>query len=403
MRFSTTALSLVTLAASTVSAACHAGHRRHHAKLASSVIASASSTSASAWSAQTGVVAAAKWKSNSNSTWSSSSVDWNSGSSSTGGSSSWSSSGSATSTASASSSSSTSSSSSSSSSSTLGWGLAGVKKNNIYIGFLPDDGSGGGTAQTISEINSAIGGTSAAQGWYAQAQSGTLFDGSQFSYRKDQIVSGGVFQPAVMPTGGWWGLTSDDNQQAVAICKVMQEYVDLGVEVWLRFAHEVNYYQTDGTYQGTAADFKEGWATVAAACKQYAPTVKMWFTPNVASLSEYEEYYPDDPSTVDIIGVDWYPMATSDFDFAYGSANMQAFHDKYTSADGTKFAIGETGLGETATMAQRLAWLQNIVDSSSTMTNMIAVSWFNYYKGYDFRIAAVSGDSIVQAYLAGSS
>ncbi|GAA5915556.1 hypothetical protein JCM5296_007281 [Sporobolomyces johnsonii] len=398
MHFSTTALSLVALAASTVSAACHSGHRRHHAKLASSVTASASSTSSSAWSAQTGVVAAAKWKSNSNSTSSSASVDWNSKSSSTGGSWSSSSSGSATSTASAS-----ASSSSSSSTSTLGWGLAGVKKSNIYIGFLPDDGSGGGTAQTISEINSAIGGTSAAQGWYAQAQSGTLFDGSQFSYRKDQIVSGGVFQPAVMPTGGWWGLTSDDNQQAVAICKVMQEYVDLGVEVWLRFAHEVNYYQTDGTYQGTAADFKEGWATVAAACKQYAPTVKMWFTPNVASLSEYEEYYPDDPSTVDLIGVDWYPMATSGFDFAYGSANMQEFHDKYTSADGTKFAIGETGLGETATIAERLAWLQNIVDSQSTMTNMIAVSWFNYYKGYDFRIAAVSGDSIVQIYLTGSS
>lgn len=49
-----------------------------------------------------------------------------------------------------------------------------------------------------------MGGTSAAQGWYAQAVSGTLFTGEQFGYRKEQILSGGVFQPAVMPTGGWW-------------------------------------------------------------------------------------------------------------------------------------------------------------------------------------------------------
>lgn len=44
-------------------------------------------------------------------------------------------------------------------------------------------------------------------------------------------------------TGGWWGLTAEDNQQAVAICKVMKQFTDKGVEVWLRFAHEVNYYQ----------------------------------------------------------------------------------------------------------------------------------------------------------------
>lgn len=38
-------------------------------------------------------------------------------------------------------------------------------------------GSGGGTSQTISEITSAMGQETSAQGWYAQAQSGTLFDG----------------------------------------------------------------------------------------------------------------------------------------------------------------------------------------------------------------------------------
>jgi hypothetical protein len=43
-------------------------------------------------------------------------------------------------------------------------------------------------------------------------------------------------------------------------------------------AHEVNWYQTDGTYSGTASDFKAGWAAVAGACKTIAPDVKMFFT-----------------------------------------------------------------------------------------------------------------------------
>ena len=268
--------------------------------------------------------------------------------------------------------------------------------------MLPDDGSGGGTAQTITTLNTALGGSAAAQGWYAQAESGTTFDGSQLTARMDQIKLGGVFQPAVMPTGGWDGLTSSDNSQAVAICKVMKEFTDEGVEVWLRFAHEVNYYQTDGTYEGDADDFKEGWATVAAACQDLrsAGKLKMFFTPNVASLSEYEEYFPDDISTVDIIGIDYYPSTNSPSSTAFVDA-MQGFHDKYCSDD-LIFAIGETGLGTSATIAQRLAWLEQITSSStaSAMKYFKAVSWFNYDKGYDFRVTGVTGDTITKNYLA---
>ncbi|KWU46035.1 hypothetical protein RHOSPDRAFT_24931 [Rhodotorula sp. JG-1b] len=374
-------------AASSVEAGCH---RRHHNKIASQIQASGSSSS---WSSATSTSAAASEKTGDVYQYaaqanlggsSAGSVQWSSKSTS----------------AAASASTGSSSASSSSSSSSLGWGLKGLKKNGIYFGWLPDDGSGGGTAHTIYQIESAVGAKTSAQGWYAQAQSGTLFDGSQFKWRKDQILSGGVFQPAVMPTGGWWGLTASDNRQAVAICKVMKEYTDAGLEVWLRFAHEVNYYQEDGTYQGGVQDFKEGWDAVAKACREIAPEVKMWYTPNVAPLSQYDEYFPDDPSTVDLIGVDWYPKQESGFDFVNGGADMKAFHDKYTSANGIKFAIGEIGLGQAASMSARVAWLENIMAAQPQMPNMIAVSWFNYYKGYDFRIAACDGDSLAKQYFA---
>lgn len=89
-------------------------------------------------------------------------------------------------------------------------------------------GSGGGTAHSISQIEAAVGAKTSAQGWYAQAQSGTLFDGSQFKWRKDQILSGGVFQPAVMPTGGWWGLTASDNRQVSRRSDLLSVQTHLG-------------------------------------------------------------------------------------------------------------------------------------------------------------------------------
>lgn len=180
-----------------------------------------------------------------------------------------------------------------------------------------------------------------------------------------------------MPIGGWWGLTYNNNQQAVAICKVMKEYTDMGVEVWLRFAHEVNYYQSDGTYQGTVDDFKEGWDVVAKACRNIAPEVKMFFTPNVASLSEYQKFYPDDHSTVDLIGIDYYPKSTSGNSFV---DVMKPFHDAYTKESGPHFAIGEIGLGVAADMGSRLNWFKDMTsaETKSAMPHYVAVSWFNY-------------------------
>jgi hypothetical protein len=99
-------------------------------------------------------------------------------------------------------------------------------------------------------------------------------------------------------------------------------------------------YQTDGTYVGTAADFKAGWAAVAAACKSIAPDVKMWWTPNVASADNYAEYAPDDMSTVNLVGIDFYPKSLQTGKEFLDT--MKPFHDKY-AVDGRMFAIGETG------------------------------------------------------------
>ncbi|GAA5946970.1 hypothetical protein JCM10213_002917 [Rhodosporidiobolus nylandii] len=254
-----------------------------------------------------------------------------------------------------------------------GWSLKGLHTNGVAIGFLPDDGSGGGQTETIEMIEAKLGCKVSAQGWYAQASADKPFDGSQFEARKTQIRdSDAVFQATVMPTS-WKGFTWEDNSQAIRVANYLQQWVNVGKEVWLRFGHEVNYYQTDGTYQGNVNDFKLGWAVMAKARKDLAPEVKMWFTPNFANLQVYDKFYPDDPNTVDLIGVDWYPHQLDNFDFAYGPCDMKKFHDKYTNSR-VKFAIGEIGLGIAAPMASRLAWLENILEAKKVMPNMIAVS-----------------------------
>ncbi|KAL8276600.1 hypothetical protein RQP46_011023 [Phenoliferia psychrophenolica] len=111
----------------------------------------------------------------------------------------------------------------------------------------------------------------------------------------------------------------------------------------------------------------------------------MFFTPNVASLSVYQKFYPDDPSTVDIIGIDYYPTAGSgETEFL---STMQGFHDAYclNSSHATLFAIGETGLKTTGTISQKLQWLDAITSTAvkAKMPKLVGVSWFNYIKSDD--------------------
>lgn len=269
------------------------------------------------------------------------------------------------------------------SSGSFGFKSSFIAKNGVVMGFLPDEGDAGGQSTLMTQLNAAYGGDKVAgiYGYYAQAHDGH-FDGSQLLQRFDDIkASGAVFNPAVMPTN-WVGLTDEDSSQATNIANVMKKFTDAGIEVWLRFAHEMNYYQTDGTYQGGVEDFQTGWKHVAAAVRKIAPKVKMHWTPNIASAEEYAKYWPRDESTVDLVGVDFYPHdASTSF-----AETMQEFHDTYAK-DGRMMVVGETGLGVAASMDDRFKWLNSIYESKKTLKNLVGVAWFNFQKdNYDYRV-----------------
>ncbi|GAA6010141.1 hypothetical protein JCM10207_005636 [Rhodosporidiobolus poonsookiae] len=289
--------------------------------------------------------------------------------------------------------------------------LPGLSRNGIGIGWLPDY-----VDQKMSDLTAALNVKSSFYGWYAQLPASGDWDGSQLLSQMDDIKACNcIFQPAVMPTKGWTGLTADDNSQALAIAKVMKQFTDEGIEVWLRFAHEVNYYVTDGTYQGGVDDFKAGWAAVADAVKDNT-MVKMFFTPNVAgSLDDYVKWMPDDTSTIDYLGIglhssslilsalltatciasDYYP-SSKDESFV---DHMQPLYDKYCSDGKIKFAIGETGNGWEGDVEERLSWLDQCTseETATAMPHYVGVSWFNYDKQREFRLYLPGDDSVNEA------
>lgn len=74
----------------------------------------------------------------------------------------------------------------------------------------------------------------------------TYFDGKEVMPYVDYLKgTGAIAVLSIMPVYGWGGLTSDDNTQALQTVKVLQKFVDAGIEVYLRFGHEMVSIQTE--------------------------------------------------------------------------------------------------------------------------------------------------------------
>lgn len=74
-------------------------------------------------------------------------------------------------------------------------------------------------------------------------------------------------------------------------------------------------------------------------------------------------------------------------------------HDEYCS-DSTLFAIGETGLGWSGTADEKVQWAKAVVDAKTNgMQYLTSSSWFNYQKGYNFKILDPNDSDLTQAYI----
>lgn len=242
----------------------------------------------------------------------------------------------------------------------------------------------------MAQINSKLGAKAATYGWYAQISSSN-FDGSQLLAVKDDIVaSGAVFVASVMPSVNFKEVTPEVAQQVAA---AMKKFTDAGVMVWLRYAHEVNWYVKDGTYHGTSEDFVTSWKNIYEANCKDNDKVKCYWSPNQeGDMKNLEPFWPG-PEYVDLVGIDCYPKSGDDtsgndlFDRLYGD-----FYKTYSEPYDLPFAIGETGAGP----GQKEGWLKQLVSQDkSKYPNYVSMSWFEFDKEADFRIV-MTDDSTLQ-------
>ncbi|KAK4697229.1 hypothetical protein P7C71_g813, partial [Lecanoromycetidae sp. Uapishka_2] len=250
-------------------------------------------------------------------------------------------------------------------------------RNNIGIGWLPDSDND----VPLTTVTSALGDPQPCfAGYYAHITSAD-WDGSQFTGKiaevKASVPAGKpypIFVASMMPDIAF----SDVPAMVGKVTTVMEEITSQGLTVWLRFAHEMNWYVTDGTYSGTSDEFKTAWAAVSGAV-QNNPDVFMYWSPNSGDAQTLKSTWYPDAGAVDIVGIDIYPKSQEDFASVYGDF-CQTFPD-------LPFVIGETGASDSST---KTYWLEQLSGSAALTAcpKYLGWSWFEYLKdGTDFRVA----------------
>ncbi|KAF2719652.1 glycoside hydrolase family 26 protein [Polychaeton citri CBS 116435] len=261
-----------------------------------------------------------------------------------------------------------------------------ISYENVYFGYAPNYNP----RVTLAGLNKQTGQKGATYNVYSQLTSSNVNSGSyngNDQYPVDDIIdSGAVLIASLMTEIHWYQVTE-------GLCESVAKYFEntftsKGVTVWLRFAHEMNYYaDPKGGQQiypgGQNYDgFKQAWQTMYNAVSGNSK-IYMYWSPNVDDSGEPVAPWWPGAGQVDIVGMDLYPNANNGlptFAQAYGK-----FYSTYASANNIPFAIGETGCqagGGTCSIDQREAWLKAIINPSggfgADFHLYMSCTWFEY-------------------------
>ena len=269
--------------------------------------------------------------------------------------------------------------------------------NGIGFGWLPDYNG----ASLKDDENAVQNKNPCFAGYYGQTGLSGWNDGAQITDNIADAQSGGkpypIFIASVMPQGTPFSQFTEGSAVVTSIANAMTKLTAAGLTVFLRFGHEMNWYDSEqggNIYTGTPAEFSKAWGVVSAAVKNI-PGVYMYWSPNYASSAAdlvSSGWYPTE-GTVDIVGMDIYPKGGSSFADTY-----QNFCQNWPN---TPFVIGETGSDNGGSTSDKNAWLKQLTDKSALQAcpNYLGFSWFEYLKGgVDFRIAT-GGNTAAQGVL----
>ena len=257
--------------------------------------------------------------------------------------------------------------------------------NGIGFGWLPDYNG----ASLRDDENAVQHKNPCFAGYYGQTGLSGWNDGAQITDNIADAQSGGkpypIFIASVMPQGTPFGQFTEGSAVVTSIANAMTKLTAAGFTVFLRFAHEMNWYDSDeggNIYSGSTEEFSKAWGVVSAAVKNISGVYMFWSPNSDSNAADLVSsgWYPTQ-GDVDIVGMDVYPKGGSQFADIY-----QNFCQHWPNIP---FIIGETGSNNGGSTSDKNAWLKQLTDKSALQAcpNYLGFSWFEYLKGVDFRIA----------------
>ncbi|RLL95040.1 hypothetical protein CFD26_104518 [Aspergillus turcosus] len=258
-----------------------------------------------------------------------------------------------------------------------------ISYEGVYFGYAPN----WSPRVTMAELNEATGQTGATYNVYSQITQENVDSGSydgNYQYPVDDIIpSGAVLIASLMPKVDWEDITP---QLCDSIAAYFNEtFTSQGLTVWLRYAHEMNYYADPNVevYPGGRDydAFKQSWKTLSDATRANNQIYMFW-SPNKDTDTEPAAPWWPGSEYVDIVGMDYYPEADDlpDFGTAYGQ-----FYDTYAKGYGLPFAIAETGTqlnGSAASTEKKEQWLKNVINPAKGFGEYaqwyFSCTWFEY-------------------------
>ena len=179
--------------------------------------------------------------------------------------------------------------------------------------------------------------------------------------------------------------------QLEGIKAAVAEGKKLGIEVDFRYGYEMNYgggtnqgQRVNNNNQGVAA-FQAQWAQVAAIVnpdRNSTPPMKMVWSPNVYSGGDlsYSAWLPKDPSTIDVVGVDWYQNANTAISTGEVENVMNGIYPIAQKLN-VPFIFGETGL---TTSANGSTEASQKYDLLNTLNSQALKDKYPLYEGYQY-------------------
>lgn len=231
-------------------------------------------------------------------------------------------------------------------------------------------------------------------GGYISASNGTLDMADAEKYIKE-AGSNGVPTMVLSINSSEPGAMSQ--QELAQFTQLSQEAKSQGVNLQVRFGYEMNLSAVSNFTD--PAVFKQQWAQVADAVHAGGGTMN--WCPSNSTTADYEKWMPDDPSTIDVVGLDVYHMGSG----AIGPdevKNAISGIEAVPGLSGKPLTLPETGVqltGDGSDASKVSQWLSELSDPAlkAQFPNYQGFLWFDYNKPGDGNYALSQNSQYEQA------